>query len=266
MTHWIWNAKDYHRHSETQMSQATELIGKLGIRGDERVLDIGCGDGKVTAQLARLVPEGAVLGLDASEEMVRFAQSHFPPSEFPNLSFHCGDARELTFYGQFEVVFSNATLHWVIDHRPVLAGISRSLRTGGRAVLRMGGKGNAASVVRAAESIMSTTRWAGFFAGFEFPCGHHGADEYREWLVQAGLTPVRVELIPTDMVKPDVASMSGWIRTTWMPYTHRVPKEMREEFIAELVSEYLAAHPPGADGSIHVGMAHLDVEAIKAGA
>src|SRR4051812_48653879 len=114
-----WDANEYAKHSSVQQHWARELIDKLAWRGDERVLDIGCGDGKVTAEIARAaVPRGSVLGIDSAPQMIRFASEHF--ADVPNLRFRQMDASDIALRGQFDVVFSNAALHWVIDHRPVL--------------------------------------------------------------------------------------------------------------------------------------------------
>ncbi len=126
-----WNAADYHTSSPAQYQWAQELIAKLGLAGNERVLDIGCGDGKVTAEISRHLPEGKVTGVDNSPEMIRFAFDHFPRTEYRNLTFVRMDARELSFLEEFDVVFSNAALHWIPDHKPVLTGIARSLHPGG---------------------------------------------------------------------------------------------------------------------------------------
>jgi trans-aconitate methyltransferase len=134
----LWNAVDYHQSSPAQRQWAQELIDKLQIRGNEHILDIGCGDGKVTAEIARHLPEGEVVGIDASPEMIRFALEHFPPTRFPNLSFAEMAAQAMTFRERFDVVFSNAALHWIPDHRPVLAGISDALHPGGRLLIQMG--------------------------------------------------------------------------------------------------------------------------------
>jgi trans-aconitate methyltransferase len=258
-----WDAQDCHAHSEAQLVWATELIDRLSLRGDERLLDIGCGDSRATAELARRLPRGSVVGLDNSEDLVEFAQGRFASLEFPSLSFRLGDARQLPFSEELDIVFSSATLHWIVDHRPALAGIAKALRPNGRVLLQMGGKGNAAGIIKAVRGLTAELQWANHVAGFEFPYGFHGVTEYREWLVAAGLTPVRVELIPKDMVKETEADLAGWGRTTWMPYTHRVPEDLREEFIRRLVSRYVAAHPPTPDGWIHVAMVRLEVEAVR---
>jgi trans-aconitate methyltransferase len=257
-----WDPKDYHCSSAAQASWAAELIAKLGLRGDERLLDIGSGDGKVTAEMARLLPQGAVVGVDNSEDMVAFAAEHYGGGA-PNLSFILADARDLRFRDEFDVVFSNATLHWVRDHRPVLVGIRRSLRPGGRALLQMAGRGNAAALVEVLDGMLAAPRWAPCFADFSFPYGFHGAEEYRGWLLEAGLEPVRVELFDRDMAQEGAEGLAGWVRTTWMPYTQRVPEDDREAFIAEAVERYAAACPADGEGRLHVAMVRLEVEAAR---
>ncbi len=92
-----WNAADYAANSAAQQIWARELIAQLHLRGDERILDVGCGDGKVTAEMARAVPKGSVTGIDASPEMIRFARKTFSPGKHPNLEFQVMDAREISF-------------------------------------------------------------------------------------------------------------------------------------------------------------------------
>jgi trans-aconitate 2-methyltransferase len=258
-----WDASDYHRHSTAQQAWARELFGKLSLCGSERILDIGSGDGKVTAELASLAPSGRVLGIDRSPQMVSFARDAFPPERHPNLGFDQADARELTFDSEFDLVFSNATLHWIIDHRPVLAGIARALTPGGRFVAQMAGAGNAAPVVEQVQGLCAEAEWHELFQGFAFPYGFHGTHEYRGWLCEAGLEAKRVDLFPRDMLQKGSAGLTGWVRTTWLPYTQRVPEDRREAFIATLVARYVEAHPPDAEGFVHVPMVRLEVEAVR---
>ena len=89
-----WNAADYAANSTVQLNWAREIIARLNLRGDEHILDVGCGDGKITAEMARAVPRGAVVGTDFSPEMIGFAQKTFPCSKNPNLEFHVMDAHE----------------------------------------------------------------------------------------------------------------------------------------------------------------------------
>ena len=88
-----WNPDHYNRNSAAQEKWASELLAKLRLKGDEQILDIGCGDGKVTAEVARSVPRGKVVGLDSSIEMIDFARKNFPAEAIPQLRFQLGDAR-----------------------------------------------------------------------------------------------------------------------------------------------------------------------------
>src|ERR1039457_7098053 len=110
-----WNAAEYAANSAVQQTWARELIAQLHLRGDEHVLDVGCGDGKVTAEIAHAVLRGSVVGVDASPHMIEFAQNTFPAKKNPNLEFHVMDARKIRFAQPFDLVFSNAALHWVDD-------------------------------------------------------------------------------------------------------------------------------------------------------
>ena len=260
---YTWNPADYAKNSAVQFEWAAELIGKLKLNGDETLLDIGSGDGKVTARIAQQLPRGRVVGVDSSPDMIEQASASFGSPAYPNLSFQLMDARRLDFSGQFNVVFSNATLHWVIDHRPVLEGARRALRKGGRLLFQMGGRGNAREIMKTFEVMMKEPRWAPYFDRFETPYGFYGLEEYRPWLEQAGLQPVRVELIPKEMKQNGKPGLAGWVRTTWLPYLERLPADAREPFISELIDRYLAGHPTGSDGIIRVAMVRLEVEARK---
>jgi len=257
------NAADYAKHSSAQQRWARELIAKLDLNGDESVLDIGCGEGKVTAEIAGYLPAGHVLGVDSSNDMIESAGRHFPIETHSNLSFQLADARQLPFREQFDVIFSNAALHWVIDHQPVLSGIHNSLKAKGRMLLQMGGKGNAESVISVLETIIANDEWISYFSDFEFPYGFHDPETYAQWLGKAGLNPVRIELIPKDMSFENKDGLSGWIRTTWLPYTNRVPGDLKTELIGQLVDTYVEKYPEDSDGNIHVQMVRLEVEAIK---
>lgn len=122
-----WDPQDYAQHSGGQLDWARELIARLHLRGAESVLDVGCGDAKATAEIARAVPRGHVLGVDNNPEFIAFASTQFPASEFPHLEFRRMDARWLAAERRFDVVFSNAALHWVDDHPAFLRGARRLL-------------------------------------------------------------------------------------------------------------------------------------------
>ncbi len=264
MAPYNWDAADYARASSVQQQWARELIAKLGLHGHERVLDIGCGDGKVTAEIAAMLGHGAAVGIDNSPSMIALAQATYPRARWANLSFQLADAADLPFAEEFDVVFSNAALHWVVDHLPVLRGIRRSLRPSGMALLQMGGRGNVQGVMAATEQVCADPAWRQYFEGMPFPFGFYGPEEYRNWLDQAGLNARRVELIPKDVRHASRADFEGWYRTTGsLAWTQRLPEALRPAFIAQGMTAYLEKNPPDAAGIVHVQMTRLEVEASR---
>ncbi|NTU54330.1 MAG: methyltransferase domain-containing protein [Chlorobiaceae bacterium] len=256
-----WNAEDYARNSLAQLQWAQELIAKLALQDNESVLDIGCGDGKISAQLSQAVNNGTVVGIDQSEEMIALARETFSADKYPNLSFLCMDATEIHLCHRFDVAFSNATLHWVQDHLAVLRRLRDCLNYGGRILLQMGGRGNATDIFVALEMVIQSSRWAPYYEGFTMPYYFYGPEKYTAWLSASGFRTVRAELILKDMQHQGAEGLLGWLRTTWFPYTDRLPVELRNAFLSEVVAAYTDAHPVDAQGNTHVSMVRLEVEA-----
>ena len=259
-----WNAAAYAANSAVQQSWARESIARLHLRGDEHILDLGCGDGKVTAEIAHAVPHGGVLGVDASSEMIAFAQKSFPKSKNQNLKFQVCDARKLgPLEGGFDLAFSNAALHWVDDHEAILRGVSAILKPGGRLVISCGGKGNAHDVFLALRPEMRLQRWRGFFRKMPMPYFFYSPEDYKKWLPKFGFKTNHVGLAPKDATYDGAEGFATWVRTTWLPYVQRVPENQREEFIAAITRRYLAKHHPDAEGKVHVRMVRLEIDAVK---
>ncbi|MGO9587522.1 MAG: class I SAM-dependent methyltransferase [Limisphaerales bacterium] len=278
-----------------QQSWARELIAQLQLRGNEHILDVGCGDGKVTAEIAWAVPRGSVTGVDASPQMIEFARKTFPPGTIPNLEFQICDARIISFavvfpgalasrrrvpcvpagrrrpqiHGEgaepapFDIVFSNAALHWVDDHGAFLRGAASVLRPGGRLVVSCGGKGNAHDVFVALRPEMRLKRWRGFFRRLEKPYFLYSPADYEKWLPRFGFKSCGIKLSPKDAVYDGRDRFAAWLRTTWLPYTQRVPEDLRDEFVAAITDRYVARHPLDDAGRVHVRMVRLEIDAVK---
>jgi trans-aconitate 2-methyltransferase len=258
-----WDAADYAANSVIQQSWARELIARFNLRGDEHILDIGCGDGKVTAEIANAVPRGFVAGIDASAEMIGFARDKFSAKEFPHLKFHIMDARKIELDGRFDLIFSNAALHWMDDHPAVLRGASAVLKPGGRLVVSCGGTGNAQDVFVALRPEMRLERWREFFRSMPRPYFFYSPTDYEQWLPKSGFTVRRLQLVPKDATYPGVEGFAAWLRTTWLPYVQQVPENLRERFIAAVCSRYISKHPADAENKIHVRMVRLEIDAVK---
>jgi len=258
---YCWNPELYSTSSSPQKNWGLELLAKLHLKGNEKVLDVGCGDGKLSAEIARKLPEGSILGIDLSEEMITFARDHYPPESSPNLSFMQMDATDLSFNSEFDVVFSNAALHWIKDQEPVLKGFWKSLKPGGTLLAQLGGRGNAAEIFKIIDLMLEDEKWSPHFRDFVFPYGFYGLEEYGKWLKKAGFSVKRLELSPKDMVLEGKKGLFAWIASVWHPYTQRIPQSIRENFINEFVNFFVNANPPDDKGYVHVQMIRLEIEA-----
>ncbi|HUS07998.1 MAG TPA: methyltransferase domain-containing protein [Bryobacteraceae bacterium] len=165
-----WNPALYENQHSFVWKYGADLLPLLDPKSSERILDIGCGTGQLTAAIAE---SGAdVLGIDSSVEMIGQARQNYP-----DLKFRLADARELTFLGEFDAVFSNAALHWILDAGQVVQTISNALIPGGRFVAEFGGKGNIAR-------ILTALRQAGL--GFQDPWYFPSIGEYTSLLESHG--------------------------------------------------------------------------------
>jgi len=143
-----WNAGFYDAKHAFVWQKAKGVVALLAANSGERILDLGCGTGTLTQELAACGAQ--VVGVDHSPEMIYEARK-----KFPQLRFELCDARSLSFSGSFDAVFSNAALHWIPEADLVIQGVSRALKPGGRFVAEFGGKGNVRHVVTALETALA---------------------------------------------------------------------------------------------------------------
>ncbi|MDD5359186.1 MAG: methyltransferase domain-containing protein [Sulfurovaceae bacterium] len=250
-----WDPNKYNVNSKGQAIWAKELIDKIGIEGYESILDIGCGDGKITEDLAQITT-GEVVGIDFDQNMVDFAKEIYKKPTFIQM-----DAQNINFENRFDIVFSNAALHWVQDHKAVVNGIYKALKRNGKAILQMGGEGNAKDVFEALEKI--TPNYAKYLQGYKSPYRFCSDIYYNDLLGQVGFSKYNAKLIQKDMVHDDVTAFKGWLETTWFPFIDRIPKSLKETFLKEWIDTYLDYFPQDENGKIHIAMIRLEVEAVK---
>ena len=256
-----WDAADYHTHACAQLAWGRELHARLALQEGETVFDLGCGDGRLTAELAERVPAGRVYGLDADPDMIAFARRTYTRD---NLVFVEGDVRTFSFPERASRIISTACLHWVAEPEAVLRRCREHLGPGGRILFQMGGRGNCAGILAAAEEVAVEPHGSPYLVTYATPWHFHGPEEYQAWLPRSGFRLVRAEIYPKDMIHEGPEALGAWIRTTWMPILGRLPEACRADFIAAVVARYLRTNPPDAQGRTHVAMMRLEVEAEAA--
>jgi trans-aconitate methyltransferase len=179
------------------------------------------------------------------------------------MSFLLADAQALELPPEFDVAFSNSTLHWIPDHPAVLRGVAGALKPGGRIFLSMSGRGTAAVVLSVIDGLAQTEPWCQWLRAVLVPWYFFGPEEYGAWLPAAGLIPRRVQLVPRKMRQAGRAGLESWLRTAWMPYTDRVPPDDRALFVSEVAGRVEAQCGTAEDGAILLPMVNLEVEAEK---
>ena len=250
-----WKASDYASNSKGQAVWAHELIEKMALKGDESILDVGCGDGKITNTLSQLT-NGEVVGIDFSSDMVAYAKAAFSKPTFMQM-----DAQALSFHERFDVVFSNAALHWVKDHKAVLEGIYKALKPKGKAILQMGGEGNGEKVFEALSNILPA--YEGSVEAHEMPYTFHSDKTYETLLSTMNFSQYQACLVQKDMVHENVQAFQGWLETAWFPFINVVADERRAAFVQDWIAAYLKLCPLDEKAQVHVLMCRLEVELIK---
>jgi trans-aconitate 2-methyltransferase len=241
-----WQASEYNRQSSLQQAMADEHLRLLALNGSERILDLGCGDGKISAAIAQRVPSGSVLGVDPSRDMIAFASSHFGPPAHANLRFEVADARQLPYRNEFDLVVSFNALHWVPEQDAALAAIHSALKPGGQANLRFVPQGPRKSLEDVIEEVRHLPEWSGHFAGFTKPFAHFTPDEYRAMAARNGFQVRRLEVQDKAW---DFKTRDGFVafaRATFIAWAGRLPDDKRDAFITDVLDRYqtVAANNP----------------------
>ncbi|HEV7808218.1 MAG TPA: methyltransferase domain-containing protein [Solirubrobacteraceae bacterium] len=222
-----WDADAYHRVSAPQVAMSEAVLDRLDLRGDETVLDAGCGSGRVTRLLLERLPRGRVISVDASAEMVARARSELGP----NADVRHGDLAALRLHDgeRVDAVFSNATFHWIPDHDALFACLAAALRPGGRISAQCGGEGNVAALHATALQAAHDAGLAERFADWPRPWNFAGPSQTEERLRAAGFEDVRcwLQAWPVELDEPRAYLQSVCLG----PHLERLEPDEHERFL-----------------------------------
>jgi trans-aconitate 2-methyltransferase len=223
-----WDAEAYHRLAKPQEEWARQVLERLPLRGDEVVLDAGCGSGGVTRMLLDRLPRGRVIGVDGSEAMIEEARSNL--GEWGDrVELRVGDLLALQLDEPVDSVFSNATFHWIPDHETLFARLREAMKPGAPLVGQCGGDGNFAEFAAAIEEASALPEFAPAFEGWPAPYNFAGPAVTEERLRAAGFDEVRCWL-EDRRVEPDDPRAFG-AAAGLAPHLERLPAEQREPFV-----------------------------------
>lgn len=190
-----WNAARYHAISAPQQTWGRRVLDRLPLAGHEHVLDLGCGSGRLTEELAHRLPSGMVIGFDRSPAMIEQA-SGWLRAHAPRTRLVLGDGAALPFRRVFDAVFSGATFHWLPDHAALFRSIVTALKPGGRLVAQCGGAGNLAVLQGRTHRLMRDPRFECCFEDWSEPTNYADVESTKRRLTAAGFVDVEVSLDP----------------------------------------------------------------------
>jgi trans-aconitate methyltransferase len=240
-----WNAETYHRVSTPQFDWGTVVLARLPLEGNECVLDVGCGTGRLTARLLERLPRGRVIGIDQSSNMVRVARDYLQPNG-PRAQLVVADASALPMREWADAVFSTATFHWVLDHPRLFRSLRDALKPGGRLVAQCGAAQNLARIHHRTEDVMADSRFAGYFTTWSEPWEFADAATTARRLTAAGFADVETSVEQAPVVFPDAETFRAFITNViCRPHLACLPDApAREAFIALLTDLAAGDNPP----------------------
>jgi trans-aconitate 2-methyltransferase len=233
-----FDGEKYKQASSHQKEWGNKIISEFNFQGNEHILDLGCGDGVLTAGLAALVPDGFVAGIDASKGMIDTARK----LESKNLHFRHLDINLLDYRDEFDLVFSNATLHWVKDHERLLKNVYRALKKDGILRFNFAADGNCSNFFRVVRETIKKPEFAGDLGNFDWPWYMPATEEYKALVDRSSFKESEVWGENADRYFENEEAMVKWIdQPSLVPFLEKISPAQKENFRNYVVVEMIAA-------------------------
>ena len=256
-----WQAEKYHLNSSVQQEAALHLLKLLQLSGKEKILDVGCGDGKITAAIAANLKEGQIIGSDVSQEMIEFANKKFIPSAKNNLSFVLLDAQNIIYINEFDLVFSSFVLQWVSDIDLTIKKINASLRKNGRIGFTI-----PLSISDALEEalafLLKDPQWEPYFNGFKLNYYLRDENIFDQLLRKYEFNKIHFKVVKQEWIFPAREDFELYT-LIWLPHLSVLPEHFREKFFKQLMDKYVELVPTFKDGRLSFVFDRLDIIAQK---
>jgi trans-aconitate 2-methyltransferase len=232
-----WDGPSYDRISGPMEALGREVLARLALRGDETVLDAGCGSGRVTQALLERLPRGKVIAVDASSSMIDAAAERFAElarSGDERLELRLADLLELELAERVDAVLSTATFHWIAEHERLFGRLRSLLRAGGQLVAQCGGEGNIDGLRGRARPVQEREPYAEYFRDWQPPWNYAAPAATRARLLRAGFAQAQCWLQPAPL-QPEHAR--EFLATIVLgPHVQQLPEELREPFMDEVLA------------------------------
>ncbi len=238
-----WNSAAYHKVSNPQFEWGLKVLERVHVRGDERVMDAGCGSGRLTAKLLERLPHGEVVGVDLSQNMLQQAAEHLKDFN-GRAKLVRGDLANLPFNAEFDGVFSTAAFHWVKDHDALFRSLARSLKPGGWIVAQCGDGANLQRARERVHVLMRTAKYESFFREWQSPWEYADDRTTADRMTRAGFTDVKTWLEFAPVNFPNADTYREFVGPVILrPFLNAITDEqLRDEFLNEVVQQAAVAN------------------------
>ena len=245
-----WDAGTYQRVSVPHEEWAEAVLERLPLKGDETVLDAGCGTGRATRMLIERLPDGRVIGVDGSRAMIEKVSEILRPQD----EAFAADLTQLEMEAPVDAVLSSAVFHWIKDHDALFTRMRAALVPGGRFAAQCGGAGNIDELRETTRRLAGRDPYAEHLRGLDEPWHYAATEETEARLRAAGFGDVRCWLQPWDVVPPEPFE---FLRTICLaPYLDPLPEELRRPFVEAVLAD--------EDEPLCLRYVRLNIEAVAA--
>jgi trans-aconitate 2-methyltransferase len=256
-----WNSEVYHRVSNPQFEWGKKVLDRLKLKGDETVMDAGCGTGRLTAELLERLPHGRVLAVDVSRNMLQKAEEFLKPRFNGRVRCVEADLANLPFEAECDGVFSTAAFHWVKDHDAMFRGLARALKPGGWIEAQAGGRGNLDDVHRRVLDFLERGEYEGFFENWDDPWEFPSPETTTRRMLQAGFVDAEAWLEPAAFRLQGRDQYRDFLREVILqPFLARIDDpDLKAQFLEELVDQAVT------DPEFKLDYVRINLRGIKRG-
>lgn len=254
-----WDAHNYNKHAFAQYEIAVDALSHWKFTGNEKVLDIGCGDGSISAVIAKkYVPNGSVLAIDLSKDMIDFANKKH---NLKNLKFQVIDASDIRCNNEYDLITSFYCIHWIKDQQAFVDNISKCLKPNGKILFYIMTEIDKNLLQQVFHTVLSDPKWATYFKDYQIPWYFKNKDEFAEIVKNSGLELLDIQFVPEKILFDNVEDIKSWVKA--IPVANHLPVELRESFMHDLLLQYSKIVPVKKDGTIDFILPTLVVVAQK---
>jgi trans-aconitate 2-methyltransferase len=239
-----WDSEAYDRLSDPQFRWGMKLMETLPLRGDESILDAGCGSGRLTGELLKRLPRGRVIAVDSSQNMVNTARKRLH-EDLRRIELRHADLTDFTLPRPVDGIFSNAVFHWVPDHASMFRSLFAALKPGGWLVAQFGGGGNLSRLKARVSMMRNDEPFRRYLEGFDEVAHYEPLDPTVQRMKDAGFVDIDAGLHPEPATFPDALTYKSFIRSVNIHrYVAKFPPDVEEDFVDRLAAMASKDDPP----------------------